>query len=143
MTTTGLRYNGLIAPCGMNCGICIGHLREKKPCGGCFKKEDKNKPNQCRSCVIVNCELLAKTESDFCYDCEKYPCDRLKKLDKRYRTKYGMSMIENLAYIQNNSLEDFLRNEEIRWTCTECGFGLSVHRDICLNCKTEIDKNAR
>jgi hypothetical protein len=143
MTTTALRYNGLIAPCGMNCGLCIGHLREKKPCAGCFKKDDENKPNQCRSCVIVNCELLAKTESGFCYDCEKYPCARLKSLDIRYRTNYGMSMIENLAYIQNHGFEDFLKNEEIRWTCTECGFGLCVHRDICLNCKTKIDKKAR
>ena len=139
MTTTSLRYNGLIAPCGMNCGLCIGHLREKKPCGGCFKKDDENKPKQCRSCIIVNCELLAKTESGFCYDCEKYPCARLKRLDKRYRTNYGMSMIENLAYIQTHGFNDFLKSEEIRWTCTECGFGLCVHRDICLNCKNKID----
>lgn len=139
MTTTSLRYNGLIAPCGMNCGLCIGHLREKKPCGGCFKKDDENKPKQCRSCIIVNCELLAKTESGFCYDCEKYPCARLKRLDKRYRTNYGMSMIENLAYIQTHGFNDFLKNEEIRWTCTKCGFGLCVHRDICLNCKNKID----
>jgi len=143
MITTALRYNGLIAPCGMNCGLCIGHLREKNPCGGCFKKDDENKPKQCRSCLIVNCDLLAKTESGFCYDCEKYPYARLKRLDKRYRTNYGMSMIENLTYIQNLGLEDFLKNEEIRWTCPECGFGLCVHRDICLNCKTEIGKNPR
>ena len=37
------RYSGLIAACGMNCGLCIGFLREKKPCGGCFKKNDENK----------------------------------------------------------------------------------------------------
>jgi uncharacterized OB-fold protein len=47
-------------------------------------------------------------------------------------------MIENLAYIQNHGLEDFLKNEEIRWTCTACGSGLCVHRDICLNCKKEF-----
>jgi len=140
MTSTALRYDGLIAPCGMNCGLCIGHLREKKPCGGCFKVNDPNKPKHCRSCVIVNCELLAKTKSGFCYDCEKYPCARLKRLDKRYKTNYGMSMIENLTYIQNHGLDDFLRNEEIRWTCKSCGFGLCVHRQICINCKTEIDK---
>ena len=37
------RYRGLIAACGMNCGLCIGFLREKKPCGGCFKKDDEDK----------------------------------------------------------------------------------------------------
>jgi hypothetical protein len=142
MTVISLKYQGLIAPCGMNCGICIGYLRDKNPCGGCFKKDDENKPKHCRSCSIVNCESLAKTESGFCYDCEKYPCARLKRLDKRYRTNYGMSMLENLDYIQKHGLEGFLKNEEYKWTCRECGSGLCVHRDYCLNCNTEIKKNA-
>jgi len=142
MTTTTFKYNGLIASCGMNCGLCIGHLREKRPCGGCFKIDDKNKPKVCRSCKIVNCDLLAATKSRFCYDCEKYPCTRLKNLDKRYRTNYGMSMIENLAYIKDHGLNKFLRNEEDRWKCKVCGAGLSVHRDFCLNCKTKINTNA-
>jgi hypothetical protein len=142
MTTSTFKYSGLIAPCGMNCGLCIGLLREKKPCGGCFKIDDKNKPKVCRSCKIVNCDLLAATKSGFCYDCEKYPCTRLKKLDERYRAKYGMSMIENLAYIKDYGLNKFLRNEEDKWKCKVCGAGLSVHRDFCLNCKTKINKNA-
>ncbi len=136
------KYANLIAPCGMNCGLCIGYLREKRPCGGCFKKNDDNKPKICRSCVIVNCDLLSNNKSVFCYDCEKYPCTRLKNLDKRYRTKFGMSMIENLAYIKNHGLERFLTNEEEKWKCKVCGSGLSVHRDYCINCKTEISKNA-
>lgn len=137
---TELRYQALIAACGMNCGLCIGYLREKKPCGGCFKKNDLNKPNVCRSCAIVNCELLAKTESGFCYDCKKYPCARLKQLDKRYRTNYGMSMIENLEFIKNNGMDKFLEYEQNRWTCNVCKSGVSVHRDYCLNCKTELKK---
>jgi len=141
MTDISLRYIGLIAPCGMNCGLCIGHLREKKPCSGCYKIDDKNKPQACRSCQIVNCGKLAGTESGFCYDCEIYPCARLKNLDKRYRTKYGMSMTDNLAYIKDHGLEKFLTNEQEKWKCKVCGVGLSVHRDFCLNCKTEIKKN--
>lgn len=131
------KYQGLIAACGMNCGLCIGYLREKKPCGGCFKTDDENKPKTCRSCKIVNCDLLTETESGFCYDCVKYPCTRLKNLDKRYRLKYRMSMIDNLAYIKENGLEDFLLKEENHWKCKVCGAGLSVHRNFCLNCKTE------
>ena len=136
----GQKYQGLIAACGMNCGLCIGYLREKKPCGGCFKKDDLNKPNVCRSCSIVNCESLIKTESGFCYDCDKFPCSRLKKLDKRYRTKYRMSMIDNLNFVRENGMERFLENEQNLWTCDVCGSGISVHRDFCLNCKTELRK---
>lgn len=53
-----------------------------------------------------------------------------------------MSMIENLAYIKNHGPEKFLKNEEDKWKCKVCGYGLSVHRDYCINCKTEISKNA-
>ena len=93
----------LIAPCGMNCGICLGYLRDKNKCPGCwFNNEHKNKSRN--KCIIKNCELLAKTDSKFCYDCEKYPCTRLKQLYNRYRTNFGMSMIENLEFIRENGL---------------------------------------
>jgi hypothetical protein len=136
-----LKYENMIAPCGMNCGICIGHLRDKRPCGACFRKDAKNKPEYCRSCNIVNCELLAETESGFCFDCEKYPCTRLKRLDHRYRSNYGMSMIENLEHISVAGLESFLREEEKRWLCKVCGSGLSVHRNFCPSCKTDRTAN--
>lgn len=96
MKDIALGYIGLIAPCGMNCGLCIGHLREKKPCSGCHKIDDSNKPQGCRSCVIVNCLLLAETESGFCFDCKKYPCARLKNLDKRYKPKIIPSILKIL-----------------------------------------------
>lgn len=124
----------MIAPCGMNCGLCIGHLRKRKPCGGCLGNNDINKPDSCKSCSVVDCEHLAKTESGFCYECPKYPCRRLKTLDKRYSTKYGMSMFENLAFIKEKGLENFLKSEERKWTCPNCSSGLSVHRDNCLIC---------
>jgi uncharacterized OB-fold protein len=47
-------------------------------------------------------------------------------------------MVENLAYIKNQGLEKFLKNEEERWKCKVCGSGLSVHRDFCLRCKAEV-----
>ena len=43
-------------------------------------------------------------KGDFCFDCDKFPCDRLKRLDKRYREKYGMSEIENLNKIREIGL---------------------------------------
>ena len=132
------KYQDLIAACGMNCGLCIGFLREKRPCGGCFTQDDPNKPKSCRSCAIVNCTWLVDTEYGYCYECKKYPCTRLTKLDKRYRTKYGMSMIDNLNFIKENGMDKFLDNEQSRWTCKECNSGVSVHRDYCLNCKTEL-----
>lgn len=134
-----LIYEGKIAACGMNCGVCIGHLREKKPCGGCYKKDDKNKPGACRSCSIVNCPNLIESKAGFCFECPEYPCRRLQQLDKRYRTKYRMSMIENLNYIRDFGMQSFLEKEEERWRCNHCGAGVSVHRNTCLHCNALLN----
>jgi len=71
----------------------------------------------------------------FCSDkCEKFPCARLKNLDKRYRTKYKMSMLENLENIKKFEIKKFVKFEQKRWKCPKCGELLCVHRDSCLNC---------
>jgi Protein of unknown function (DUF3795) len=123
----------LIAPCGMNCGICIGHLREKNHCPGC-NSNDTNKPKHCISCHFRNCEEMRDHQQKFCYVCNRFPCSRLRQLDKRYRTKYGMSMLENLENILQLGLEAFVAREQDRWKCPECGGVLSVHRKECIYC---------
>lgn len=45
-----------------------------------------------------------------------FPCDRLNHLDERYKTKYGMSMIDNLVHIKKFGVRHFIRNEKERWT---------------------------
>lgn len=140
MNTKASITSKLIAPCGMNCGICIGYLRDKNPCPGC-NYDDTNKPKYCISCIIKNCEFFQNGKSKFCFDCNRYPCRRLKQLDKRYRTKYGMSMVNNLNYIKKNGVRKFVEEEKIKWKCNECGSVLSVHRNFCLNCNTEYRVN--
>lgn len=124
----------LIAPCGMNCRICLAYLREKNKCSG-FGGDNKHKTKSRIDCKIKNCELLKKTNSKFCFDCENYPCIRLKQLDKRYRTNYGMSMIENLDNIKKVGLEKFVQMEYDKWICNNCGGTICVHRGYCLDCK--------
>lgn len=124
---------GLIAPCGMNCGICLAYLREKNPCRGC-RGEEKSKPHHCRKCIIKNCEELAETDPGFCFSCGSFPCPRLFRLDKRYRTRYQMSMLENLESIRSVGLARFVETERVRWTCGSCGGTVCVHRGRCLHC---------
>lgn len=125
----------IIAPCGMNCSICLAYLRDKNTCSGCWGNA-LNKPTYCIHCIIKNCALLEQTNSKFCYECEKYPCKRLKQLDKRYRLRYNMSMLENLQTIINEGLEVFMEKEKARWRCPQCGETICVHRGYCLKCKS-------
>ncbi len=129
-----MNQNGVIAPCGMNCRLCYGYVRKKNRCNGCLIKNDNNQPDLWSRCSIVHCEHRLETASGFCYDCTRYPCRRLKDLDKRYTTKYGMSMLDNLLFIKEKGMEEFVKAEQEKWKCRNCGAGLSVHRDFCLQC---------
>ncbi|MFP4467179.1 MAG: DUF3795 domain-containing protein [Candidatus Goldiibacteriota bacterium] len=101
---------GDIAPCGMNCAVCYGYLREKNRCPGCRSMDGP--VDYCRKCIIRNCLELKKGRTGFCYTCGKFPCKRLKSLDYRYRKKYGMSMIENLSAIKENGVRAFVKAEK-------------------------------
>jgi len=123
----------VIAPCGMNCGICSAYLREKNRCPGC-RGEDEKKPKSCRNCAMKTCEELIRNNLDYCFSCAKYPCNRVQHIDKRYRTRYAMSMIENLENIRTLGVQEFLKNEKIRWACPACGGTVCVHSGKCPSC---------
>jgi ribosomal protein S27AE len=123
----------MIAPCGMNCGSCLGYMRTVNHCSGC-RSDTEPKPSYCRDCIVLTCDLLKETESTFCYECPKYPCLRLKNLDKRNRTRYDTSFFDNLTMIKENGMDRFLAFETERRTCPQCGSTLCIHRTICLKC---------
>jgi hypothetical protein len=125
----------LIAPCGMNCQLCRAYRRDKnvKTCAGC-RGDDELKPTTCVTCRIKNCGQLVESGIRYCFSCAEFPCARLKHLDKRYRTRYGMSMIGNLESIRTLGLRQFVRAEQARWTCPECGDLICVHKPECLSC---------
>ena len=132
----------LIAPCGMDCGACSRHLRAKDSCDGC-RSEASVKPKYCAVCRIRNCETLGAGGADFCFECEKFPCARLRQLDKRYRTRYGMSMIENLGAIRDRGLASFIASEKERWRCPACGALIRVHKDACIHCGHARDETGK
>jgi len=93
----------------------------------------------CLRCSIKNCETIDKSKSKFCFECEKH-CTRLKHLDKRYRTKYHMSMIENLEFIRDNGMDEFLRWQAEKYKCPECGGIFSTHNGKCYRCQHIIER---
>jgi hypothetical protein len=131
----------LIAPCGMNCGICVSYLAgknnlnkkgfKKTYCEGCLPRG--------KNCSFMKdqCDLLGKGQVRFCFECMEFPCRRLKNLDKRYRTKYHMSMIENLQFIKEHGVDEFLKKEKEKWRCNICGGTVCCHNGLCLNCGIE------
>jgi hypothetical protein len=66
------------------------------------------------------------------------PCEKLKHLDKRYRTKYAMSMVEYLENIRKLGIRKFVENETERWACPECNAPICVHDRKCYTCSAMI-----
>ena len=132
----------LIAPCGMSCALCISYQAKqinlnkqgfhRSYCEGCIPRG--------QNCLFMSnsCEKMANGLVRFCYECSSYPCKRLKSLDKRYRTKYNMSMIENLDTIKEKGIDEFLRMQKEKWSCSDCGGTVCCHVGLCLNC--DLDK---
>jgi len=100
----------VIAPCGINCNACRAHLRDRNRCSGCLSKG--NIIPHCKNCGIRNCEYLKKSKSGLCYDCEKFPCQMIRQIDKRYTTRYSLSLIKNLYEVKKYGKKEFLKNQE-------------------------------
>jgi hypothetical protein len=129
----------LIAPCGMNCGLCGAYLGMKNDikskgvksvyCHGCLPRG--------KGCTINKsggCMKLMNFDVRFCYECEKFPCDANQKTDEIYRRMYRTSPIENLKYIKENGMEQFLQQQQQKWKCQNCGGVISCHNGICYTC---------
>ena len=137
----------LIAPCGMNCGICSGYLALKHDvksegirmpyCAGCRPRDKK--------CAFLKkrCDLLMSGRVRYCYECDDFPCRNLQHIDKRYRANYRMSMIENLEYIKEYGMEKLLEKEEVKWKCPECGAVICCHNGICFECGLDKLRNKK
>ncbi len=131
----------LIAPCGMNCGLCSGFLTLKHGLKkkGVMKTECPGCRPRGKHCAFMKkaCKFLGEGVYKYCYECADYPCERLKRLDKRYRSHYHMSMIENLDYIKANGINKFLAWQTEKWQCPECKATICCHNGICYNCGSE------
>ena len=127
---------GMIAPCGLDCGICKRALAETDPCPGCHGP-DEHKPEFCSAkCGIVQCRKRRENGYEFCDECPEYPCADVTEKENRYTSKYPLyeSPGKNLRDIRENGMEQFLENERKQWTCGECGHVVAVHTGICSGC---------
>jgi hypothetical protein len=128
----------LVAPCGINCGVCMRYLatttgiaqKTRRPqCTGCRLKN--------KNCAFIkgSCEWLRKKKVTFCFECPTFPCAKLERLDKRYTVRYDTSLIGNLLQIKQEGLERFLEKEAEKWKCPMCGGTVSIHDKKCYNCE--------
>lgn len=125
---------GMLAPCGMNCLVCYKHCLSPRPCGGC-REGGGQMPTHCRRCAIRAC---AKGKGlRLCAACPQFPCQPVKRLDRNYRTRYGVSLLENGRVAAEEGPAALLQREARRWRCPVCGGVVSLHDGVCSDCGAE------
>jgi hypothetical protein len=148
-----------IAPCGLYCGVCgilyatlennvmfkerlLGVYKGKLPdsenlsvedihCKGCLSDEPFY---FCRDCNIKDC--ATKKGYKGCHQCKDFPC----KLIEEFSIPLGKKVIlRAIPYWREVGTKKWVKAEEARYICPECGNKLFRGAKRCNRCKTPVD----
>ncbi|HBF36042.1 MAG TPA: hypothetical protein DDW50_01835, partial [Firmicutes bacterium] len=112
----------LVAPCGLDCGICELYLckdnaqlykaliekgipKEKIPCKGC-RSIKGNCPAFESTCETYQCAV--KNKIDFCSECNEFPCIKVQPGANRADSLPHNMKVFNLCTIKRIGLEAFI-----------------------------------
>lgn len=123
--------------CGVYCGACpillttkTGKIDEDKQCHGC--KSEKN-TGYCATCGIKTCAQDKGYE--FCNQCnELKTCELIQKFVSDTQYPYGQCVLDNMKMIRDEGLPKWLKIQDKRWRCENCGTSHSWYHETCPQC---------
>ncbi len=157
--------SALMGPCGLYCGVCAILIADRDnntkfkerlvslykggipgkgtlpgsqdltvddiKCSGCMSD---NLFKYCELCEIRDC--TRKRGYEGCHECNDWPCEYI----ENFPMTVGKRVIQRaIPQIRQWGLERFMKEEEARYVCPECGN--KVFRGVvrCNRCKAELD----
>lgn len=135
--------------CGLYCGACevmranrmgkvvpTARKWKMKPrditCHGC---KSPVLSVYCRECDIKKCAIDKKVDN--CSACSKFPCPRIKNL-KNDDAVHHSSVLRNLRTISAVGVKAWLRRQDRRWRCKECGARFTWYAVKCNACGAAV-----
>ena len=127
----------LIAPCGMNCAVCSRYLSyvnnmKRSRCIGC-RPGNRICTYLFEKCKGVN-NGIPTGNAVFCFECGRYPCEQIIRMEKRYKKNYRMSVKDNLDCIKRKGMHKFVDEQYGKHQCLKCGGLISIHNGKCFKC---------
>lgn len=113
---------------------CSAHLDVNNPCPSCTTPREKHTRKGCRDCLKKKCAIEKGIR--WCFECERFPCTKIKSLDKRYKQNYAVDLTEN-GFKAKESMSSFLQEQKRRFTCNNCGGVIDQHHKKCSECGSE------
>lgn len=146
----GKEKKSLLGICGVYCGACTTYraYNDKDPalvewevhmgmppdeifCKGCGSGS-VNK--WCSRCQFRTC--VAQKGISFCFECTDFPCKRLVAFSKtRPHRTLGL---RNLYKLKEMPFEEWIKQQEKRWSCSQCGKKLHWYSEKCPQCGKEF-----
>ncbi|MDO5851291.1 MAG: DUF3795 domain-containing protein [Methanobacteriaceae archaeon] len=127
--------NNMFAPCGVDCMTCTYHISS---CPGC-RMGNHGKTKSTLKCKIKAC--FDNKKFKYCSRCSQFPCKLIKKHDKNYKKRYNISPINNSKEVENRGINNFMKKEQLEWSCPDCNHIISFNDKICSNCKKIKEEN--
>jgi hypothetical protein len=148
-----------LAPCGLYCGVCQFHYAtqandlaflerfsrllarqlpalaglppEELLCDGCLSAR---RFPYCRECAIRDCAQRKGLPG--CHQCGDFPC----ALTDAFPIAVGRKvMLRAVPYWRAHGTEAWIRAEEARYRCPECGHRLARGARQCRHCQSPVD----
>lgn len=154
-----------VSPCGLYCGVCAIYIAQrdnnpkfKQRLASLYKGEFPGKgalPNcetlstedmHCRGCLsddrFMHCkqceirECTRKKGYSGCHQCDEFPCQHIDNFPMTVGKKVILRAVPHRREV---GTEKWVRDEEARYYCPECGN--KVFRGVlkCNQCKAELD----
>ena len=127
-------YN-MLATCGVLCLACGAHLRNKCQCPGCRAPIETISRKSCAKCAKKECAFERGIQ--WCFECDRFPCSRIRNLAQRYQQNYDVDLVQN-GMDAKQDMTAFLQAQMGRFTCKSCGGIIDQHHRRCSDCGDEV-----
>lgn len=142
----------LLAPCGLYCGVCavlIAHRDRNEKfkerllgvyglsstdqvrCRGCLSED---RFLYCEVCPIRDC--CQRRGYQGCCQCEDWPCQYVNNFPLPVGKKV---MLRAIPAWRELGTEEWVRSEEERYRCPQCGYRLFRGAKRCRSCGAQVD----
>jgi hypothetical protein len=119
------------APVKAQKGIPPSNWMDGLLCDGCLSSGTL--APHCQNCAIRKC-AADKQDDSRCANCEKLPCHRITFLINMGRYLHRKEYLPNLKKLREMGVEAWVKYEEERWRCPECGLPVSWYDAECIGC---------
>jgi hypothetical protein len=96
----------------------------------------------CQGCRIRDCAREKKVES--CILCRQYPCEHTERLAELVQKNkdflpHCRVMLKNLDTIKDRGPGQWLKQQEEKWKCPDCGTSFTWYQEKCSRCGRDLE----